>query len=108
MNITGTIKYFLGDDYARMDFSESHDSFSIDIIMVPASVRGTGIGTILLNHVISLADNMKKDIFVSARPIGATNDEKLKRIVNFYEKYDFEIYDTGLTVAYMKRETGDS
>lgn len=104
MNVVGEIKYFLGNDYAHLKFSETKESFSVDIIMVPVAHRGQGIGTLLLNYVISLADSKGKKIFVSARPIGQLNAERLEKLIVFYERHGFEVYDRGVTTAYMVRK----
>ena len=104
MNIVGELKWFLGDDYAQMKFSESTRSFSVDIVMVPPAHRGQGIGATLIQHIIHLADCMGKDIYLSARPIGSYSDEKLDRLVAYYRRFGFEVIDTGLTVSYMRRQ----
>jgi GNAT superfamily N-acetyltransferase len=104
VNIVGEMKWFLGDDYAQMKYSESSGSFSIDLVMVPASHRGRGIGTNLISHVLYLADRMKKDVYLSARPIGSYSGEKLERLIAYYQRLGFEVIDRGLTVAYMQRK----
>ena len=105
MNISGEIKCFLGDgDYAQLKFSESGTSFSLDIIMVPSSHRNKGVGTILVNRLLVMADSMNKDIFVSVRPIGNNSEETLRRLVRYYEHFGFETYDTGLTTVFMVRK----
>ncbi|MEW6365525.1 MAG: GNAT family N-acetyltransferase [Acidobacteriota bacterium] len=98
------MKWFLGDDYAQIRFSESTRSFSVDIVMVPAAHRGQGIGTTLIQHIIHLADCMGKDVYLSARPIGSFSAEKLDRLVAYYRRLGFEVIDTGLTVSHMRRE----
>lgn len=104
MNIVGHIKYALGEDYAQIKFSETRDTLSIDTVVVPVSHRGQGIGTFLIDHILILADEQGKDVLLSARPIGAVNDEKVQKLVRFYQKFGFEVYDRGLTVAYMRRK----
>lgn len=103
MNIIGEMRWFLGDDYAQMKYSESNGSFSIDIVTVPASYRGRGIGTKLISHILYLADKMSKDVYLSARPISSYSEEKLKRLIAYYQRFGFEVIDRGLTVAYMQR-----
>ncbi len=104
MNIVGEMRWFLGDDYAQMKYSESGGSFSIDLVMVPASYRSRGIGTNLISHVLYLADRMAKDVYLSARPIGSYSGEKLERLIAYYQRFGFEVIDRGLTVAYMQRK----
>jgi len=50
-----------------------------------------------------LADSMKKDLFVSARPFGPFSTEKLDRLVGYYSRFGFEITDKGLNTVYMVR-----
>lgn len=104
MNIVGEMRWFLGDDYAQMKYSESGGSFSIDLVMVPASYRSRGIGANLISHVLYLADRMEKDVYLSARPIGSYSEEKLERLIAYYQRLGFEVIDKGLTVAYMQRK----
>ncbi|MBU0486022.1 MAG: GNAT family N-acetyltransferase [Proteobacteria bacterium] len=105
MNVVGEITHYLGDDYAFIKFSESLHAFSIDMIMVPADYRKQGIGTMLIKHILILADQFDKEINVSARPIGPCTDEKIEALVTYYEKFGFQVIDRGLTVAYMKRKS---
>ena len=106
MNIVGEIKSYLGDnDYAQLKFSETKTSFSIDIVAVPASHRNQGIGKMLINHLILLAEGMHKDVYVSARPIGPFSEARLERLIVYYQRFGFEVIDRGLTVAYMFRKT---
>jgi len=106
MNITGEIKWYLGEgDYANLKFSESKTSLSIDIVMVPAAHRKQGIGTTLINRILIIADLMGKDCYVSARPLGNYSDEKLEGLIRYYEHFGFQITDRGLTTAYMVRKT---
>lgn len=104
MNLNGEIKLFLGKDFAQIKFTETKSSFTIDTVMVPYEHRGMGIGTALVKRVIVWADEMQKDIFTSARPIGPSSEEKVQRLVRFYEQFDFLAYEQGVTAVYMKRE----
>lgn len=102
MNIVGEIRYYVGDDnYATLKFSESKSSFSLDIVVVPAAHRGKGIGATLITHVLRLAESMGKDVYVSARPLGPFSQDRLERLIGYYQRFGFELYDRGLTVAYM-------
>ncbi len=104
MNITGEIRWFLGEgDYAQLKFSESKTSFSLDIVMVPTHHRNKGVGTMLIDRLLLLADGMQKEIFVSARPLGNNSEEMLKRLVRYYEDFGFETYDRELTSVFMVR-----
>jgi len=106
MNIVGEIKSYLGeDDYAQLKFSETKSSFSIDIVAVPPAHRNQGIGKMLINHILMLAEMMRKDVYVSARPIGPFCEDRLEGLIVYYQKFGFEVIDRGLTVAYMFRKT---
>jgi len=71
--------------------------------MVPAGQRKKGVGTGLVQHVLLLADQMKKPVRVSARPIGSMSPESLQRLVQYYERLGFREIDRGLTVVHMLR-----
>ena len=103
MNVTGEIRWYLGEDCANLRFSEDRYSFYVDSVLVPASFRRQGIGSQLLGHILSLADAMDKDVFLSARPIGPNDPERLWRLVHYYERFGFVITDEGLTSVQMKR-----
>lgn len=109
MNVVGEIKWYLDDDYAHLRFSEGIGSFSIDTVMVPAAHRRKGIGTKLIQHVLVLADQFRKQVRVSARPIGDTSEERLQRLIAYYQRFGFYVEDRGHSIAYMVRavpETG--
>ena len=101
MNISGEIKWYLGDDLAKLRFSESQAAFSIDSIMVPADYRNKGIGRILIGHILILADQMGKCVRVSVRPIGEFSEERLQRLIQYYKSFGFEIEDRGHSIAYL-------
>jgi predicted GNAT family acetyltransferase len=104
MNVTGEIIWHLGEEnHAKLTYSESQQAYSIDTVLVPSQFRGQGIGSQLINKVILLADAEKKEIFLSARPIGPNDEEKLMRLVLYYERFGFQTIDRGLSVVYMKR-----
>jgi GNAT superfamily N-acetyltransferase len=104
MNLSGEIKLFFGKDFAQIKFTETKGSFSIDTVMVPYEHRGMGIGTALVKRVIVWADELQKDVTTSARPIGVSTEEKVQRLVRFYEQFGFFAYDRGVTAVYMKRK----
>lgn len=107
MNIVGELVHYLGDDYAFIKFSESLHTFSIDMIMVPADHRNQGIGSKLIRHILILADQLEKDVNVSARPIGGYTEDKVEFLIDYYKKFGFRVIDRGLTVAYMTRKFKD-
>ncbi len=101
MNISGEINWYLGDDLAKLKFSESQGAFSIDSIMVPAVYRNKGIGRTLISHILILADQMGKCVRVSVRPIGEFSEERLQRLIRYYKSFGFEIEDRGHSIAYL-------
>ncbi len=103
MNIIGEVKWYLGDDHAYLKYSESGSSFSIDIVLVPPAHRGQGIGSQLVERVLRLADDLNKEVYVTARPIGSFSDQALERLIHYYERFGFELQDRGLTAGYMRR-----
>ncbi len=104
MNVTGEMVWHLGDDnHARLKYSESHLAYSIDTVLVSAKFRGQGIGAQLIKKILTLADAEDKEVYLCARPIGNSDEEKLMRLVHYYERFGFRSIDRGLSVVYMKR-----
>lgn len=104
MNVVGEIKWYLDNDYAHLRFSEGVGSFAIDTVMVPAAHRGRGIGTNLIKHILLLADQLGKQVRVAARPIGQTSEERLQRLIAYYQRFGFYMVDRGNSIAYMVRD----
>ncbi len=104
MNVVGEIKWYLGNDYALLKYSQDNFSISIDTIMVPALFRNKGIGTSMINQVLAMADGLGKTVRISARPVGEVSEERLLRLVAYYERFNFKMHDRGMTIAYMVRE----
>ena len=103
MNLVGELKWYLDGDYAHLRFSEGIGSFSIDTVMVPAAHRSKGIGTKLIRHILILADQLGKQVRLSARPIGDTSEERLQRLIAYYQRFGFCLEDRGNSIAYMVR-----
>ena len=103
MNLTGEIKYYLGNDYAVLRFTEGMTSFSIEAVSVPATHRKQGVGTTLVKHVLMLADCTGKTISVTTRPMGGDGGERLQRLIRFFERFGFVVQETALNTAYMIR-----
>ncbi len=96
--------WHLGDDnHAKLKYSESHLAYSIDTVLVSAKYRGQGFGTQLIKKILILADAEDKAVYLTARPIGGNDEEKLMRLVHYYERFGFRSVDRGLSVVYMKR-----
>ena len=107
MNVVGELKWYLDDTYAQLKFSESKNALHIDTIMVPAAHRSKEIGTQLINHVLILADAMKKEVKVSARPFANFTEEKLQRLISYYERFGFRMEDRTHSIAYLVRDVQD-
>lgn len=103
MNISGEIRHFLGGNYAFLKYSECRSSLSIDVVLVPPSHRGQGVGSGLIARILVLADLTARKVFVDARPIGASGEPALERLVTYYKRFGFEEIDRGLTVVHMCR-----
>jgi len=103
-NLVGTLKWTINDDVAQLKFSETEKGLSLDTIIIPADCRGQGVGSQLLIEFIELANVKKKDIYLTARPLGGrTNPERLERLVHFYTKLGFEKLEEGVSVCHMVR-----
>lgn len=104
MNLHGELVQRLDEKLsARLKFAETAASFSIDIVLVPAAHRGSGVGSALMQRVLLLADALGKDVHLTARPIGTSGAEALTRLIRYYERFGFEVCDRGLTTARMRR-----
>lgn len=106
MEINAEFKWqFAPKDFARLKFSENETAFFVEMMLVPASHRGQGIGSQLLRNVLILADAKHKIINLTARPIGAKLEKQaLDRLVAYYKRFGFEVIDNGVTVVYMQRQ----
>ncbi|KAI1286004.1 N-alpha-acetyltransferase 50 [Halotydeus destructor] len=72
----------------RVDSSENMKRLYIMTLGCLAPYRGLGIGTIMLEHVLRIANNDKFDgIFLHVQISNET-------AINFYKKFDFEIIET--------------
>lgn len=104
MNLTGELHYHLeGKEYARVRFSEGVNSFSIDIVFVPAPFRKRGIGKELVNRVLALADATGKEVLVTVRPLGQSGEDIILRLIRFYQQFGFELTDRDPGLAHMRR-----
>jgi ribosomal protein S18 acetylase RimI-like enzyme len=108
--LTGELSWSMGESQAKLKFTETDDGITLETIVVPAECRGKGCGGSLLRYLIEYSGLRKKDIQLSARPIGGgTSPERLERLVRFYEKYGFVEVERGVTVCKMvrSRSNGD-
>ena len=101
--IVGEMRCRLDAGDALLRFSETLTTISVDVVLVPAASRGRGIGTALLKRVLLLADATSRPVQVAARPIGATGEAPLQRLVAFYRRFGFEESGRGVSVVYMLR-----
>lgn len=104
LNSTTEMRVHLGDrGTATMRFSESRHAFSLDLVLVPASCRGEGLGTALLQRLFAIADSLAKPVHTTARPIGTSSPEVLRRLVRYYERLGFVTVEEGFSCVHMKR-----
>jgi GNAT superfamily N-acetyltransferase len=104
MNLTGEFHYHLeGKEYARVKFSEGINSFSIDIVFVPSPFRQQGIGKVLVQRVLAIADSVGKEVFVTVRPLGHSDEEIVSRLISFYTQFGFDLTDRDPGLAHMRR-----
>jgi len=95
----------LGDGAsAVLRFSESSEAFRLDLVLVPSPRRGEGIGSELVGRLLQLADSSGKPVLVTARPIGRSDPETLRRLVTYYERHGFVVRQWSGTSALMRRE----
>lgn len=103
-NLAGTLKCFLGDgDSAVLEFTEGAEGFELGVALVPSGHRGKGVGTLLLERLLILADSLGKPVHTQARPIGSSTSETLARLVRYYESWGFETRQRGVTSVMMVR-----
>ncbi|MCK5689568.1 hypothetical protein KAI87_09885 [Myxococcota bacterium] len=107
MNITGEIRYELEPGLqgsAQIKFTENEKEFYVVTVFVPSKFRSGGFGTVLMDRVMLLADILKKDVRLVARPIGVGTSEAVERLINYYLNLDFEIISRESSKAEMVRK----
>lgn len=70
-------------------FSENKKQVSVDRIIIPKGEQGKGVGTEIMNEIVSYADSVGKQMVVTPGKItdaGTTSDA---RLVEFYKKFGF-------------------
>ncbi len=104
MNLTGELHYHLENkEYARVKFSEGVSSFSIDIVFVPSKFRNQGIGKVLVQRVLAIADAAGKEVLVTVRPLGRSGDDIIASLIRFYQQFGFVLTDRDPGLAHMCR-----
>jgi GNAT superfamily N-acetyltransferase len=103
--LTAEIKLLLpGGKTAVLRYTEAAGAFSLDIMLVPSAFRGRGLGTLLLQRLLLLADALGMPVFTTARPLGGGNQPgALERLVAYYARFGFEPVKRGLTTVHMCR-----
>jgi GNAT superfamily N-acetyltransferase len=86
-----------------LEFSEGAEGFELGVMLVPGEHRGTGLGSLLLERLLVLADSLGKPVHTQARPIGSSTPETLARLVRYYERWGFEPRQRGVTSVMMTR-----
>ncbi len=95
-----------GKQPAQLRFRESADAIVLDLVVVPRAHRGQGLGTLLVERLLGLADGLGKPVELLARPIGGQSPEALARLVAFYERLGFVAVVEGVSSVAMRREVG--
>lgn len=107
LNLSAEMRVHLGDDgTALLRFSESRHAMSLDLILVPSSCRGKGLGTAMIRRLLAVADSLAKPVHTTARPIGRSTPETLSRLVRYYERLGFLVVEEGFRAVHMKRPAG--
>lgn len=104
MNLTGELRYHLeGSNYASVKFSEGVNSFSMDIVFVPSRFRRQGIGKMLVERVLAIADAAGKEVLVTVRPLGQSSEDIISNLIGFYQQFGFDLTDRDPGLAHMRR-----
>lgn len=106
-SVIGELKIiFDAKHYAYLKYVEEQDAITLETIVVPADFRKLGYGSLLMNRLISIAETFQRDIKLSARPIagGGMSDERLERLVAYYQRFGFVPLERGVTAVKMIRE----
>lgn len=59
-------------------------------VFVPLEKGGTGIGTEILNEVVSDADKDCRTLLIEPRPYFDRSEESYKKLILFYKKFGFK------------------
>jgi len=106
-NLSGGLSISLGESHsAVLRFSEGRDAFVLDFVLVPSQFRGQGIGRMLIERLLRLADALQKAVQLTARPIGRSTPESVERLVRYYETFGFVVTQRGVSSAAMYRPPG--
>ncbi len=106
INLTGEMRCHLsGDNTAVLRFSESCEAFVLDLVLVPSESRGQGVGTMLIERLLHLADSQGKPVHTTARPIGQNTPGILTRLIHYYERFGFQVSQRGVSSAFMVRRS---
>jgi predicted GNAT superfamily acetyltransferase len=92
-----------GRQIAELHFAENEDNFSLDLVLVAAAERGSGLGTELIRRLFILADAAGKPIVTTARPIGSSSPAALARLERYYLRLGFEATRRGVSSVDMQR-----
>ncbi|MHB8799506.1 MAG: GNAT family N-acetyltransferase [Thermoanaerobaculia bacterium] len=88
---------------AFLRFAEDDASFVLDLVLVPKAARHRGVGSLLVERLILLADSVGKPVRLVARPVGQSSTEALERLAAFYRRFGFIETDRRLTSILMSR-----
>lgn len=88
---------------AFLRFAEDDTSFVLDLVLVPKAARHRGIGSLLVERLILLAESIGKPVRLVARPVGQSSPESLERLAIFYRRFGFIETERRLTSILMSR-----
>lgn len=108
MRVAGEIKYYFDEeaDFAQIKYSDQEGKLSLDTVLVPASRRNQGVGSLLVSQFLAFADLWRRDVHVAARPIGVGSGSagNLEKLYRFYSRHGFVEVGRGVTVIHMVRK----
>lgn len=76
-------------------------NYLITRLNVPEAHRGKGIGTEILKEITNDADSECSVLLIEPSPYGEKTKTKIKRLIKFYEKFDFKFKSKN---EYMRRD----
>ena len=91
------------DDDISLELWEDEHTLTLDTIVIPKDMRGTGVGTKIMNKVCDYADTVNKPIFLTpSTSFGATS---VDRLIKFYKHFNFKKNknDRDISMHYLVR-----
>lgn len=101
--VKGELKLETTVGLASIRFSEDESSVHVDTVFVPAAGRRGGFGSMLLGRVLAYADQIGKEVRLSARPLSVSGPDVLPRLIAWYEGFGFHVVTRDSGKAEMAR-----